>query len=278
MDLGTMIERNNLRTKNMIHFFNVNKALIQFIDCYWIIDSDQPIETFLPDGSINLIINLNNPVQIHNHTSIKSLTNSALIGPQQNILTLSSNEHCKLVGVKFKIGKFNHFFQFPAYDLVNVIHTFKTSYEKEVNNLREFLLVDQQLLAIKNYLDRFLIKRLDDNQNPEIIDLALKQLLANESNYLIKDLCTEIGISNKHLIKLFKDNIGLAPKSLSRILKFQKVIKKINNNPEIQWPELAYSCNYFDQAHLINEFKFFSGMTPTNYSRLVHSSKPKIAV
>jgi len=67
------------------------------------------------------------------------------------------------------------------------------------------------------------------------------------------------------LISLFNKKVGLSPKLLYRINKFKKVIDLLQGNKKVNWTEVAYECNYYDQAHLINEFKRFSGLSPTEY-------------
>ena len=57
----------------------------------------------------------------------------------------------------------------------------------------------------------------------------------------------------------------MSPKVLHRINKFIKVIDLLQKQALINWPQIANECQYYDQAHLINDFKTFSGLSPKKY-------------
>jgi transcriptional regulator GlxA family with amidase domain len=66
---------------------------------------------------------------------------------------------------------------------------------------------------------------------------------------------------------LFDQRVGMKPKHLDRVLRFQRVIQmlSVTKPKEVAWVAVAIDCGYYDQAHFINDFQSFSGMTPTAY-------------
>ena len=82
----------------------------------------------------------------------------------------------------------------------------------------------------------------------------------------IAQISNKVGYSQKHLIKLFRDNVGVTPKEFLKIIRFQKTIEEIAAAKEIEWTAIANECGYYDQAHFINDFKIFSGFTPRKYT------------
>jgi AraC-like DNA-binding protein len=72
----------------------------------------------------------------------------------------------------------------------------------------------------------------------------------------------ELGISQRHLSRLYQANLGIAPKTYTRIARFFKAKEILLKSPQSPLAEVAASCEYFDQAHLSKEFRRFSGMTP----------------
>ena len=101
-----------------------------------------------------------------------------------------------------------------------------------------------------------------------------------------------LGRSHRHLIAAFRDEIGLTPKAVSRLLRFERALAAINcgrgsdypsgkpyldgagdagrrGRASLQWSDLALTCGYYDQSHLINEFRAFSGDTPEAFRRRV---------
>ena len=80
-------------------------------------------------------------------------------------------------------------------------------------------------------------------------------------------LAHELGWSRKHLISQFKEQIGLPPKTIARILRFNRVISFLEDGSDPNWADIASLCGYYDQAHLVRDFKQFTGTTPTQFSR-----------
>jgi AraC-like DNA-binding protein len=81
----------------------------------------------------------------------------------------------------------------------------------------------------------------------------------------ITRLADEIGISHKHLLREFDRCVGLNPKTFARVCAFQRVIQSVGQKVEVEWADTAANCGYYDQAHLIREFRAFSGLTPMSY-------------
>ena len=71
-----------------------------------------------------------------------------------------------------------------------------------------------------------------------------------------------IGYSQKHFIAMFKQQVGITPKAYLKIIRFQKAITEIEERREVNWTDISQDCGFYDQAHFINDFKFFSGFTP----------------
>ena len=102
-------------------------------------------------------------------------------------------------------------------------------------------------------------------ENHALVHYSVGQLVQSPQMWSIKNLSHKTGITQKHLITLFRKYVGLSPKMFSRIYKFQKVIHLIGQEEKIDWSMLAYEGGYFDQAHFIKEFQAFSGINPTAY-------------
>lgn len=96
---------------------------------------------------------------------------------------------------------------------------------------------------------------------------ALRQLQQSGGSLSIAALADEIGCSRKHLITQFREHIGLTPKTVARILRFQEVIKMVNGATEIDWAEIALAAGYYDQAHFSRDFRALAGLSPSDYLR-----------
>ena len=74
----------------------------------------------------------------------------------------------------------------------------------------------------------------------------------------------DAGFSHRHLIALFRDATGLAPKRYARLRRFQRVLESLPGN-RVDWSDLAVEHGYFDQSHLIRDFQALAGVTPRAY-------------
>lgn len=72
-------------------------------------------------------------------------------------------------------------------------------------------------------------------------------------------------VSRKQFERIFSSYIGTSPKQFLKTIRFQGSLHLKHVNPMMSLTELAYTCGYYDQAHMINDFKSLSGKTPGQY-------------
>lgn len=100
---------------------------------------------------------------------------------------------------------------------------------------------------------------------PEL-EHAWALLQASHGAVSIAALSDEVGWSRRHLAARFRAEVGLAPKVVARILRFQRVTKCLHAGHGTGLADLAYACGYADQAHLNRDFRAFAATTPTQYA------------
>lgn len=111
-------------------------------------------------------------------------------------------------------------------------------------------------------LDETLGARLADARPSREVAWAWQRLRATHGREPIGALATELGWSRKRIVARFRDEIGLPPKSVARLLRFERARELAGTMP---WGELAYECGFFDQSHLIAEFRRITGRTPETF-------------
>jgi AraC-like DNA-binding protein len=135
--------------------------------------------------------------------------------------------------------------------------------------LRERLLNTPSLEQRFKLVERWLINRLKPRAiiHPAV-RWAVDQLAASGGRVSIEDLATQTGFTRKHLGNLFQQQVGLSPKALARVHRFRGALDILNRaNGEIPWAALAEQCGFYDQSHLINEFRRFTGFSPVELAR-----------
>lgn len=95
---------------------------------------------------------------------------------------------------------------------------------------------------------------------------ALRRVLDAHGRVRVTEIAEDVGWSHRHLIAKFREQVGLPPKMLARIVRFDALVQRIRTSSEpVRWIELAYECGYYDQAHLNRDFREFAGTTPTDF-------------
>lgn len=94
---------------------------------------------------------------------------------------------------------------------------------------------------------------------------AWRRLYESGGRMRITDLAAEVGTSPRYLEKRFGEQVGLAPKTVARIIRFEAVCRMMTTAPPGDLARLACASGYSDHAHLDREFREFSGCTPTEF-------------
>jgi AraC-like DNA-binding protein len=134
-------------------------------------------------------------------------------------------------------------------------------------------------------LDRFLLERLEGGPRPSPeVGRAWRRLVASHGAVPIGRIAGEVGWSHKHLITMFGRQVGLAPKTAARLLRLDGMWRGLDGRGgRVDWAQLARDAGYADQAHLIRDFRQFTGTTPTDFvarapRRELNSVQDRLAV
>lgn len=95
----------------------------------------------------------------------------------------------------------------------------------------------------------------------------------------IAALADELGWSHRRLIARYRDAVGLPPKTVARIVRFERLTARLSGSGDTGWAALAAECGFFDQAHLSREVRELTGQTPTQLrASMVNFVQDEVAV
>ncbi|MGD9694765.1 MAG: helix-turn-helix domain-containing protein [Thermoleophilia bacterium] len=112
-------------------------------------------------------------------------------------------------------------------------------------------------------VERALARRLGDA--PPLrreVGWALGRIRASGGAQPIGGLASELGWSARRLIRGFRDEVGLPPKAVARIVRFERLAALAGADGPVDWARAAVACGYFDQAHMAREVRDLAGVTP----------------
>lgn len=244
------------------------------------------LDRFLPDGNTEIIIDLTeHPQYIYDNETLQEIQTcrSAWVsGVRTQPITIPSGTGSRMLVVAFKKGKAFPFYPFPLSELTDTVAEANLIFGRRFHDLREHLLAAKSAREIFRFVEGFLLQQAGDLIEQDIatrcIEYAVSSILQKPSLRCLRQLSEEIGFSQKHFIDLFKQRVGVSPKQYLKIIRFQKAICAIESNKFFRWSQVALDSGYYDQAHFIQDFKYFAGFTPKEYFKRKSSTLNYIPV
>lgn len=115
-------------------------------------------------------------------------------------------------------------------------------------------------------LDATIVARLAEAvEPPASVAWAWRRLTETDGRLPIAALAQEIGCSRRHLVAQMREQIGLPPKTIARVLRFNRAVSLLQRDDGARFAEIAADCGYYDQAHLNRDFRAFAGDAPTAF-------------
>jgi AraC-like DNA-binding protein len=227
--------------------------------CYWTLRSDLPVKDpcmmhGVPDGCIDLFMYCHD------------FTGSYLVGLAGGPIMVPLKGAIRYFGVRFLPGQIRRFLPFPpdyTFDtglpLADIAGRIFEPYEERIVSAGSFA---EQVCA----MDDFLLRRISRDVDPRIdarILRALDRIYLERGCVPIEDLASDECMSVRHLNRLFRSGVGLNPKMLSRVVRFQNALRRMTDQPHDWLGDIALDGGYYDQSHFLNEFKLLYGKTPS---------------
>ncbi len=110
--------------------------------------------------------------------------------------------------------------------------------------------------------EKILVKHKNQKRQNDYVMNALYHMIRSHGTSRVADICSYASVSSKHLERLFNEHIGISPKGLQSLIRYQMLWKDILQDENFNVLDAVYKYGYFDQAHLINDFKKYHLMSP----------------
>jgi AraC-like DNA-binding protein len=97
----------------------------------------------------------------------------------------------------------------------------------------------------------------------------VERILREPEIKTVDDLANRAAIGKRRLQRIFNEYVGVSPKWVIRRYRLHELVEKVNSGSRLDWSQVALELGYFDQAHLINDFKSIVGYSPAEYQKLI---------
>lgn len=258
--------------------FSPTRAVVRRVRCYWEllevggqrseVSDDLPAtqaEPALPDGSPELIFNLGDPFEHVGADGVpRAQPLAMLVGQITAPMTVRPSGRVHLVGVRFEA----HGAALLHDDLGTITDRWIDASDLAGGQVGQWLTALRDASSTDErtaILDAALEKRSAGSTriDPRVEQAALA-IRAGGGATSIDELAERLGVTTRTLQRLFAKQVGITPKLLARIVRFQRIFAAWRSDPR-SLARVAVECGYFDQSHLVRDFRDFAGAPPAGF-------------
>jgi AraC-like DNA-binding protein len=232
---------------------------------YWLHRSDPLLNTMLPGTHVSVVVNFGDPwVTGRSLPSSSLLPAISVIGQFTWPQFLRVGRRVRAIGAVLPSVFSSNVFGVPAPALVNQIVPLAELWPRERVERLQAALSDRSLPDGLAVLRDAVLERFDPAARLDTLERSAARLLAARGgNVAVDRLAAHYGISRQRFGLRFHEAAGLPPKVFARTVRFQGLVHSLLSTDVSQWAAVAAGLGFYDQAHMINEFRGFAGAPPT---------------
>lgn len=188
---------------------------------------------------------------------------TVVVGPQFSRVNIMVHRQLSAIRVDFLPGGLFRMLGIPMQELFDGGFDAQELFGKEIREINDYLQNITTLEEGKNLVEGFLLRHVKDLKERLPVDAALGKLLDHHGCLPMEETASLACLSLKQFERKCRERIGMNPKLYSRILKFSKAYRLYEAFPQLSWTQIAQEAGYYDQMHMIRDFKVFAGVNPT---------------
>lgn len=238
------------------------KELQSYIRCYWgtenpmlQAEADRVPELVIPDTCVDIIYHMD----YTNHTVTGGFCgiNDCSFQAQER----GTTGHVEATfAIRFYAWSAYAFADDSLKSTINGYFDVGSRFEWLDRIIRPELLERKTLQERASFAEKLLMKRLPDVRENTVVNNAIQNILINRGALEVSRLAGESFVSTRQLERLFHEYVGMTPKKLSNLIRYQLLWKDIVYEQDFDVLSAVYKYGYADQAHLLHEFKKYHSM------------------
>lgn len=257
----------SLRREDVYALARPAPVLAPFIENYWFVFTppgeslDLRVDVFV-DARADLVFNMGAAYMRAEPGRAVMLRHSNLDAQRVHPITIRQRGHIIVAGARFHTAGLAAFVP-SVHGWTNRVVPIVAAFGGDIVPLQRALRdAVGQPQAQGALLDAFFTARLDATDAKKVL-WSLKSKIETERGLVRMDtLCEDAGISIRQLDRLFRQHLGISPKTFARIARFQTAIGLLKKDPGGTLADVAARCGYYDQSHFVHEFRRFAGTAP----------------
>jgi AraC-like DNA-binding protein len=185
-----------------------------------------------------------------------------VVGPRTVARRKPSAQHAALVA-RFSPGAARIFLGCPVSELTDAIVHLRDLWGDDAERLTCAVAAAPDLRSAAASLEAMLARRLAQAETGDTMRIVQRAVaLLGDPGQSIAGLAIRLGISSRQLHRLFCDATGLSPKAYARALRLRRALSLARSARKDPWASIAVAAGYYDQPHMIDDFRALAGATP----------------
>ncbi len=245
--------------------------------------SEETMDLLVPDGYPELFFVLNASLKMEQFSGEKNWvqhTEGGLIGQATAQFAFKPTPFSKMFFVKLYPWTPQQLFGIPAWQLNDLaLDLGAVTQDPAFRQLSERVCSGENLEDIVTLLDAFFLKKLAEQKDQNsFLQFAVRQIYDSNGTISIDSLTKHVHASRRYVEKVFKERIGMSPKEYAQIIRVKKTsMYLLDPRFNFNIREIADRLEYYDQSHLLKDFKAVMGQSPTAFlQRQVIFSEPDL--
>lgn len=251
-------------------------SLDPFVECIWFLTdavNDAAVEPgaaqpILPDGCIELIFHFQDRFHAVSRRGVpRRQPASFVVGMLTTPLVVGAAGRVDTMAVRFRPGGAHRFFGLPLAELTDRFVDLDDLWGRDESQRLWIALAAATDQAMRvAVISRALIDRSAAVEPDPLTASAVGAIVTSAGCARIDALAARAGVTTRQLQRRFAERVGVGPKMLSRILRFQRtlLLRASTGADRPEWVRIAVECGYADQSHLIHDYAAFAGATPAS--------------
>ena len=222
------------------------------------LNSSMPVIDAVPDASIDLLFNIGD-------NKVKTYVSGTVF--KAKYWEMGENDIC--FGVRFQPGQGI----LPKEISIDMLINNDLEIDGDIfgKGLTEQIALaesmDERYSLFRTAYQKMIEKEQLSDSKKNIVDYMIKRIYETNGRIVIGELAEETNYSSCYLRRVFREKNGISPKQFAQYIRFQSLLEK-NEKQKLRYDELALECGYYDEPHMMKEFKLYSGITLEKYREL----------
>ncbi|RAV98038.1 helix-turn-helix domain-containing protein [Pseudochryseolinea flava] len=254
--------------------YDIHPMLSGYVEKLWVYETDKALpqsdlHIIVPNGLVKVVIPFKNGLraQMQGKEKVSSTHEITLIGIADipSVVSEVKDEPSGTIGIEFSPAGAYRFFSLSLQDITNCVLPLSDLMGKTARALEEQIANTESVQDKVVSVQRFLCSQFAIHHRDEIFEYCIGKIIGSGGRIQVADLERQTGYSSRWLNMKFHTRIGISPKNLSTIVRFQEIYRSWAQTNFTNFSGADVYSFYHDQAHFIKDFKRFTGFSPSKY-------------